>query len=835
MIWNGVFARNSSDFFRALEGYFLVDAAPTVPGFTRANQVISATPTQIVIRDAGSPLGEVTFTGTNLTVTQVNLPANGLAFQQLTGGTITGITTRFNVALDDLTTARANATTQQQIDAIDQQIDIILVQTRAQLDAEAIGQVPAISHLNPSAVVTVPSISAAQLGTAAASSFQTGSLGPMQAFLNQFSVNFQAPGAQGGILAPGFDVVGFDNADILRGGAGNNRLQGNGGNDTLDGGGSGTNTYAGGGGSDFYLLGSGRDTVTDQGSNGFDVVSYQNAPGGVRVRLAQEFTDPGTGWAAQDTFSGIEGIIGTAFDDELIGGSGQLGDLFPVFLDGLSGNDLLTGSNNSDTLLGGTGDDSLLGGLNQDALGNPGPGDLAVYTNTAPQEAYFFNTANGLQVITPREGVDLLQGMEFIELGGQAFNLFTQINLSNANRVLGGNGSGSATGGAGVDLMFGRDGDDTLSGKDADDVIDGGRGRDSLKGGAGNDTVSGGGGRDTVLGGDNNDKLFGDAGNDDVQGGTGNDTMEGGDGNDAINGNSDDDLIFGGLGNDTIKGGSGRDTINGNEDDDEIEGGTGKDSIKGNAGDDSVLGGDGDDTILGGSEHDTLFGEAGEDSIDGGDGDDHIHGGGSADTLKGVDGDDKIEGRSGRDDIEGGVGKDTILGGDGDDTIEGNPGADLIEGGNGLDVLLGGSGRDTMLGGSGRDSLEGRSGNDSLVGGTGRDTLLGNSGNDTLKGSSGRDDIDGGTGNDILRGGADADTFIFNQGGDNDRIEDFEKDVDVIFIDAALAGSATNGAQVIAAFGDITSGVAVLDFGSDSVTFENVFGFGRMADDIFVV
>jgi hypothetical protein len=77
------------------------------------------------------------------------------------------------------------------------------------------------------------------------------------------------------------------------------------GNDTLD----------GGIGDDFLLGGRGADALI--GGAGIDTASYWNSSAAVRVDLR---TGQGTGANAQgDTFDGIENVIGSRFDDVLVG------------------------------------------------------------------------------------------------------------------------------------------------------------------------------------------------------------------------------------------------------------------------------------------------------------------------------------------------------------------------------------------------------------------------------------------------------------------------------------------------------------------------------------
>ncbi len=92
----------------------------------------------------------------------------------------------------------------------------------------------------------------------------------------------------------------------------------------------------GGAAEDVLVSGKGSDTLSGGGS--IDVVSYETAAGAVKASL----TAPGsnTGEAAGDSYSLIEGVIGSKYDDTL---------------EGTSGNDVLWGGEGKDTLIGGAG------------------------------------------------------------------------------------------------------------------------------------------------------------------------------------------------------------------------------------------------------------------------------------------------------------------------------------------------------------------------------------------------------------------------------------------------------------------------------------------------
>ena len=280
-------------------------------------------------------------------------------------------------------------------------------------------------------------------------------------------------------------------------------------------------------------------------------------------------------------------------------------------------------------------------------------------------------------------------------------------------------------------------------------------------------------------------------------------------------------------------GGAAHDTLTGSVGDDTIEGGAGRDVLHGYGGRDSIVGGYGDDVIYGGDGSDWLYGNTSLDTLYGGAGNDYISAGDGVDLVWGGDGHDEILGRSGT---------DTLYGQNGMDVIQGNYGADLIYGGAESDTLYGGSAWDTMYGGTsgdtlygmmGSDTLYGDSGDDLVVGGSGDDTLSGNGGNDTLWGNQGVDWLHGGSGDDILRGGTLADTFVFTDGGNRDRIEDFERGTDTLSLDTDLWSGTLTAAQVVKTYAVVMSQGVLFDFGSDEILLEGLTSF-RIEDLAFL-
>jgi len=290
-------------------------------------------------------------------------------------------------------------------------------------------------------------------------------------------------------------------------------------------------------------------------------------------------------------------------------------------------------------------------------------------------------------------------------------------------------------------------------------------------------------------------------------------------GNDSLMGSARPDGILGLGGDDTLFGNAGNDLLYGGEGDDLLNGGIGFDVLHGDAGNDTLLGLDGFDTLYGGAGNDRLSGNAGNDLLYGGEGDDLLNGGIGFDVMHGDAGNDTLVGLEGF---------DTLYGGAGNDTLQGNAGNDL---------LYGGTGADRLEGGIGFDTLHGDDGNDLIYGGNGFDVLFGGAGNDRLEGNAGNDTLDGGAGNDVLVGGIGADTFVFRAGYGQDRVADFQNNVDRIHIDSDLLGGGTPEPIDLAPFaGSTVDGFLILDFGGgDTLVFTGVSTLASILDEVVFI
>jgi Ca2+-binding RTX toxin-like protein len=437
-----------------------------------------------------------------------------------------------------------------------------------------------------------------------------------------------------------FDAVYNDYDDTVEAGVGNDTIAsglgddivyGGAGDDTIDGG-AGDDTLYGEEGDDTFIGGDGADSMS--GGSGQDTIDYSGSDEAVSIDLSTGSYSGGD--AEGDSGSGIDGIIGSDFNDTLIGfdSEGTGDDAFTNQFWGGDGDDYIDGAGGDDELYGEAGNDTIYGGAGDDTI-DGGTGD---------------------------------------------------------DTIDGGAGADDISAGSGDDTVSGGDGDDTIYGYEGSDTVYGGDGDDYIN----TRTSTGTGQPDTGFDhpdssaldysadsapSNDMDTVYGGAGNDTILTGDDNDYIEGGDGNDTIDAGFDDDEVYGGAGNDTIQGGEGNDTIDGGDDNDIIYGDVSPDSDDYAAFSYYELDDHGETTS---ADTDTANNS---DVIFGGAGDDTIYGQDDADTLYGGDGDDTLDGGIDDDTLYGGAGNDTLLGGEGDDTIYAG-GGDTVTGGEGSDTII---------------------------------------------------------------------------------------------------------------------------------------------------
>ncbi|HYC73610.1 M10 family metallopeptidase C-terminal domain-containing protein [Brevundimonas sp.] len=495
---------------------------------------------------------------------------------------------------------------------------------------------------------------------------------------NRFDV-----GALGNDGSFSVDFEGLGGNDVLRGSAGGDTLDGGLGDDVLRGG-AGTDALIGGG--------------------GLDAADYSAAAGAVTASLTTGIAS-NDGDGGTDSFSSIETLIGSAFNDVLAGNGGNNG------LSGGAGNDTLDGLNGDDVLVGGAGVDVLNGG---------GGIDTADYSLAA---AGMWAQLNSNASSNDGDGgTDTFSGIE--NLTGSAFN-DTLIGDANANVLRGGLGA------------------DTLLGLAGNDVIWGGAGAlNTLQGGLGDDTY--------VLEAADSIVEFSSEGTDTVDARI----------NTYVLANNVENLIFGGTG---AFAGTGNAAAN------VITGGTGADTLRGRGGVDTLNGGSGIDTADYGLaaaavtvrldlQRATNDGDGATDtftSIENATGsnfNDVIYGDGTANLLMGAGGSDVLAGFGGDDILMGGSGgmNNQLFGGTGNDWYVLDAFDSCIEyAGEGIDTVearvgtytLGAHLENLLYTGPGSFVGAGNALNNVITGGALNDMLRGGGGNDSLYGGLGTDEV----------------------------------------------------------------------------------------------
>ncbi|MFH2130969.1 MAG: hypothetical protein ABIK68_11415 [bacterium] len=355
--------------------------------------------------------------------------------------------------------------------------------------------------------------------------------------------------------------------------------------------------------------------------------------------------------AGNDTIDGLDG------DDEISGG---LGD------------DTLTGGAGIDVLSGGEGDDNLIvDGDDSRVDGGSGNDTAWLVSDQAGNREFDTGVLADVEALKGSDGDDLIidsaRGNYTIDAGEGTDILSYETATSGVTVNLDDDLTGTDAK-TGFEKLVGSDFDDDLSGDSQNDIIEGGPGDDRLAGEQGADQLAGGAGNDSLSGNDGADILAGNSGNDRLFGGTGQDELNGGAGDDSLSGGADDDILLGESGNDVLSGDAGNDTLDSG------------------SGDDILSGGSGDDVLSAGHGVDVLDGNDGNDLLDGGEGDDTIWGGEGVDMLLGGEGDDLLDGGAGDDSLLGGEGTDSLQGGTGDDMLVFDHLDILVDGGEGTDI-----------------------------------------------------------------------------------------------------------------------------------------------------
>lgn len=259
--------------------------------------------------------------------------------------------------------------------------------------------------------------------------------------------------------------VGDDQANVLIGTKCADDLSGLGGNDLLVGK-RGNDTLNGGEGNDTLNGGTGKDQLN--GGNGTDTITYENSCAAVEINLATGLARGGE--ATGDTFTSIENVTGSAYNDRLTGDAGV------NVLNGLAGHDILDGGAGNDRLFGGTGNDRLIGGEGNDQLvGDTGTnadigtgGGADTMLGGTGNDTYSVYQSGDLVI----ENAD--EGTSDIVLASVDYTLTANVeNLTLFNNAVYGTGNELAN---------------KITGSSGDNVINGKGGFDDLQGGGGSDT-----------------------------------------------------------------------------------------------------------------------------------------------------------------------------------------------------------------------------------------------------------------------------------------------------------------------------------------------------------
>jgi Ca2+-binding RTX toxin-like protein len=264
----------------------------------------------------------------------------------------------------------------------------------------------------------------------------------------------------------GLKAIGTGAADhFFTANAGNQTLDGRGGNDTLDGG-AGNDTMIGGAGDDLYFVdNSGDRTVEDTAG----------AAGGVDTVISSVGRTLGANLENLQLAGTAHKGIGNDLANIIMGNTALANEL-----QGLAGNDTLTGGEGNDTLKGGSGVDSMIGGLGNDIYYADDANDIAEETTAG--------AAGGTDtVFSTAASYTLGANVEILRLQGAGDLAGTGNGLN--NRIFGNGGANLIQGLAGADRLEGGNGGDTLAGGQDNDTMSGGSGADLFRFAAANTGV----------------------------------------------------------------------------------------------------------------------------------------------------------------------------------------------------------------------------------------------------------------------------------------------------------------------------------------------------------
>jgi len=381
------------------------------------------------------------------------------------------------------------------------------------------------------------------------------------------------------------------------------------------------NEIIGGAGNDWLWGGAGADHFV--GGDGFDTVSYSDSLEGVRV---SDWSNEEMTIALGDTFTSIEAIQGSAFDDTVYlldntmivdGGDGYDTVSYRQSWDGVSidigqragapGVTLL----NVEHVIGSFFGDHLTANVSGVTLQGEWGNDVYTINSTGVSIKEVEDFHGGIdQVFTSLSELRLDPFVENLTYTGSAD--FIGYGNDEANTIISGAGNDVLYGGAGGDRFEGGAGVDIVSYDDSPEGVSVSLEWGSPSGIAASDTffdIEG------LHGSRFNDVLYGDSGDNILVGGAGNDNIYGGEGNDHIYGGLVSGLDESGFNTDSLYGGAGDDVIVSDANDafSYVRGDEGNDTITMVGGD--AFGGEGNDILTATGSNYRLYGDEGNDRL----------------------------------------------------------------------------------------------------------------------------------------------------------------------------------------------------------------------------
>ncbi|HEX5265827.1 MAG TPA: calcium-binding protein, partial [Acidimicrobiales bacterium] len=447
-------------------------------------------------------------------------------------------------------------------------------------------------------------------------------------------------------------------------------------------------------GDDNFILGPG--TYNLDGGGGSDSLDLSKAPAGVTVDLNQGVVSGG--WGNAGKITGFSSVIGSAYNDTIIGASSGSGTLM-----GGAGDDTFVLMGGNETIDGGTGNNTI------DLSRLPGQATLSLAEST-PQ-----STGAGT--------ISVVVGTIENAIASQGGSYLT-----------GGPGNGVLTGGPGTDTLVAGSGTYTLNSGSGPSTLIGGAGTDLMNGSAAGSTFVPGSGKDTMKGSDTASNTL-----DLSKAPTGAQVNLSGSAYKTAGGQS--------LPVHTVTGAwGGTATLSNIEN---IIGSPQADVLVGDGQGNNINGGGGDDLIVDLGSGDTLSSGPGNTTfVVGGPGNNTVHGGTGSNTVDFSTAPAAVNVNLSTGQATGGWG--------GTQTISGVQ--NIIGTATFNDVLKAGSTGGTITAGNGNDLIVGSTaGHDTLIGGSGDDTFIcGSGGSEVVRGGTGNntifcrngltDKIDGGSG-----------------------------------------------------------------------------------------